>query len=57
MDMMSDFENIDVVLGNDNINPIDRDFSNVIGNSENLCDTESNSQFREKKPQGNGFWL
>ena len=55
LDMMSDFENLDVNLENDNINPIERELSNVNGNSENHCDTESNSQFREKNPQGNGF--
>ena len=52
---MSDFENLDVILGNDSINPIERDLSNVIGISENLCDTESNSQFGEINSQGNGF--
>ena len=55
LDMMSDFENMDVILGNDNINPIERELSNVIRNSENHCDTESNSQFRENNPQGNVF--
>ena len=33
MDMMSDFEIIDVVLGSDNSNPIGRELSNVIGNT------------------------
>ena len=55
LDMMSDFENWDLRLGNDKINPIERELSNVIENSENHCDTESNSQFREINPQGNGF--
>ena len=31
MDIMSDFENMDVMLGNENINPIERELSNVIG--------------------------
>ena len=55
MDMMSDFENVGVILANDNINPVERKLSNVIGSSENHCDTESHSQFRENNPQGNGF--
>ena len=55
MDMMSDFENMDVLLGTDNINPIERELSNVIEDSENHCDTESNLQFRENNPQRNGF--
>ena len=55
LNMMSDFENLDVILGNDNINPIERKLSNVIGNSENHCDTDSNSQLRENIPQGYGF--
>ena len=55
LDMMSDFKNLDVILGNDNINPIECELSNVIGNSENPCDTESISQFRENYPQGIGF--
>ena len=52
---MSDFENMDVILGIDNIRPTEREQSNVIGISENHCDTESNSQFRENDPQGNRF--
>ena len=56
MDMMSDFENMEIILGNGNINPIEREFSNVIGNSENHCDSEFISQNRENIPQGNGFW-
>ena len=52
---MPDFEIMDVILENDIINPIEQEFSNVIGNSKNQYDTESNSQFRENNPQGNGF--
>ena len=48
MDMMSDFGKMDVLLGNDNANAIERDLSNVIGNSENQCDAESNLQSRKK---------
>ena len=38
-----------------NIIPIERELSNVIRKLENHCDTESNSQFSENNPQGNGF--
>ena len=49
-----DFENLDVILGNNNINPIERELSNVTGNSENHCDTESNhiSEKRTFKEMG-----
>ena len=50
LDMMSDFENMDVILGKDNIIPIERELSNLFGNSENHCDTESNSHFRKNNP-------
>ena len=53
--MMSDFENMDVRLGSSNVNPIERGFSYVIGNSENHCDIESNSQPREDDSRENGF--
>ena len=54
---MSDFKNRDIILGNDNIKrePIERELSNVYGNSENQCDTESNSQSRENIPQEKEF--
>ena len=51
--MMSDFENMDVMLGNDNVNPIELELSNIIGNSEGHCDDESNSQPRENDFVGN----
>ena len=35
MDMMSDFENADVMVGNGNINPIERELSDRIGNVGN----------------------
>ena len=50
MVMMSDFESMDIILGNENTNPIERELSVVIGNSENHCDIESISQFRENHP-------
>ena len=55
MDMMSDLENMDVILGSDNVNPIERELSNVIGISESHCDIESNSQPRENDSHENGF--
>ena len=45
MDFMSDFENMDVLLGNENTNLIERELSDVIGNSENHCNVESGSKF------------
>ena len=44
MDMMSDFENMDVMIGNENTNPIERELSNKIGNGVNDQDIESNPQ-------------
>ena len=53
--MMSAFENMDVILGHDNVNPIERELSNVIGNSESHCDDESNSDSRKNDFGENGF--
>ena len=53
MVMMSDFENKYVILGNDNVNPIDRELSNVIENSGSHCDNESNLQSRENDSDEN----
>ena len=53
--MMSDFENMDVMRGHDNVNPIERELSNVIGNSGNHCDNESNLQSRENVSHGKDF--
>ena len=55
LDMVSDFENMDVILGSSNVNPIERELSNVIWNSESHCDIESNSQPREDDSRENGF--
>ena len=41
--MITDFENMDVILGCTNVNPIERELSNVIGNSVSHCDNEPNS--------------
>ena len=46
---------MDVILGNENINLIERELSDVIGNSENYLDIESGSQFRGNHSQENNF--
>ena len=51
MDMMSDFENLIVIHGNEITNPIERELSDVIGNSEHRCDVESDSLFRGITPR------
>ena len=43
------------MLGNDNANAIERELSNVIGNSENHCDAEPNLESREKDSHENDF--
>ena len=53
--MMSDFDNMDVMTENENINPIERDFPNTIERSANHFDTDSNSHPRENSAQGNEF--
>ena len=35
MDMMSDFDNMDVMIGNENINPIERELANTTRGSVN----------------------
>ena len=42
MDMLSDFDNLDVMLGNENMNPIERELGNTIGDSTVQYDTEVN---------------
>ena len=44
---MSHFENMDVLLANDDANEIERELANVFGNSEHHYETESNVQSRE----------
>ena len=53
--MMSDFENMDVMLGNNSINTIEQEFSNVIGNTGNHRDTEPNLQQEENETRENDF--
>ena len=55
MDMVSDFEKMDVILGNDSVDPIQRELSNVLGNAACRCDNESNLQSRENDSHENDF--
>ena len=50
---MSDFENMDVMLVSSNVNTIERKLSNVIGNTGNQCDSESNFQPGENETSEN----
>ena len=43
MDMMSDFENLDVMLGNSNNNPIERELADAIDQSSAHGDTDTNA--------------
>ena len=42
MDMMSDFENLDVMLGNENNNPIERELADAIDQSSAHGDADTN---------------
>ena len=53
MDMMSDFQNIDVMLGKKNINTIERELSNVIRNTGDHFDTEYNLEPEENETREN----
>ena len=46
MDMMSDFENMDLFLGSENVNLIERELAYTISGSVSNNDTESLSQQR-----------
>ena len=41
MDMMSDFENLDVMLGNSNNNPIERELADAIDQSSTHGDADT----------------
>ena len=43
MEMMSEFDNKDVTIGNEIFNPIERELDNTIEGSANHYDAESNS--------------
>ena len=57
MDMMSDFDNIEVMIGNENTNSIGRGLANAIEESSVLGDIESNmhsrNEFRETNYENN----
>ena len=55
MDIMSDFENADVMIRTGNINPIERELSDMIGNVENDQDIESNLQSSRYETHENEF--
>ena len=55
MDIMTDIENMDVILGKNTDNSTARERSKVFENSESHCDIESYSQPRENDSRGNGF--
>ena len=55
MDMMSDFDLLDLMTGNDNLNPIERELTNTIEGSTNHYDIESNSHPRGNPSQENEF--
>ena len=55
MDIMSDFEIMDVVLGADDVNQIERELLNVNGNTESHFDNESNLQSGECTSHASGF--
>ena len=51
MDMMSDFENLDVMLGNGNNNPIERELADALDHSSAHGDADTNlyqgSEYRD----------
>ena len=42
MDMLSDYDNLDVMIGGENVNPIERELDEAIEEPSVLGDTESN---------------
>ena len=55
MDMIFDFDNLDIMIGNGNNNLTERELANSIGESTVQYDIESNPHPRENSPKGNGF--
>ena len=53
--MMSDSDNMDVIILNENINPIERYLANTIEGSDNHSYAESTSHTRRKSSQENEF--
>ena len=58
--MMSDFDNMDVMIGNENTNPNERELANAIEESSVPGDIESNmhprNEFRETNYENNDQW-
>ena len=55
MDMISDFENMDVLIGSENTHSIERELSNMIGNVGNNQVIESNPQSAQYESHESGF--
>ena len=47
-DILSDIDNLDVMLGNGDSNPIEREFADAIEQSSVQGDTESNTHLRDQ---------
>ena len=55
MNMMSDFDNLDIMIGNENINPNERELCTATGGSTVQNDFESNLHSSENFHQGDQF--
>ena len=55
MDMISDLDNLEIIIGNENKNPIEREVTNTIEGSVNQFDNESNSYPIGNSSQKNEF--
>ena len=53
--MMFGFDNLDIMIGNENINPLERELANAIGESTVQYDSECNPHSREDFHQGDEF--
>ena len=51
--MMSDHDNLDIMIGSENVNPFEREIANKIEGSVDHYDTESNSRLKENFSQEN----
>ena len=55
MDILSDYENLDVMLGDENINSIERELASTINGSASRNDTDAFSHLRGLSSQENGI--
>ena len=53
MDLMSDFENMNILLRNENANPTERELANTINGSVGNNDLESDLHIRKNSSDGN----